>query len=61
VHRWQGVGLVVWVMGDGGKRSQVITTCTKMFRLPRVKEGLGMKFRVAEVRAEASVIEGVVH
>ena len=32
-----------------------------MFSLPRVREGLGVKLRVAEVLAEASVIEGAVH
>ena len=46
--------------GGQGENRQVILVGTELLRLPRVWEGLGVQFRVAEHLLELGVVEGAV-
>ena len=52
---------VVRVLGGRGEFRQVIFAGTKLLRLPRVGEGLGVQLMVTEQLAEPSVVVGAVH
>jgi len=48
------------VEGGRGENRQVILVGTELLRLPRVWEGLGVQFGVAEHFLELGVVEGAV-